>query len=149
MAGKVAVVCGYGDVGKGCAHSLRGYGARVLVTEIDPICVLQAAMEGFEVTPLEAAAPLGDIFVTATGCYQVVTGAHMEKMKNEAIVCNIGHFDNEIDMGYLEKNPACRKTPIKPQVDKWTIWACPCKVPINRITTAIEHPWGRGSNSNA
>ena len=121
MAGKVVVVCGYGDVGKGCAQSMRGFGARVLVTEIDPICALQAAMEGFEVTTMEEAAPLGDIFVTATGCYHVITGAHMEQMKNEAIVCNIGHFDSEIEMGYLENNPACRKTPIKPQVDKWTL----------------------------
>jgi adenosylhomocysteinase len=121
MAGKVVVVCGYGDVGKGCAHSMRGYGARVLVTEIDPICALQAAMEGFEVTTMEDAASEGDIFVTATGCYQVITGAHMEQMKNEAIVCNIGHFDNEIDMGYLEKSADCKKTPIKPQVDKWTL----------------------------
>ncbi len=121
MAGKVVVVCGYGDVGKGCAHSMRGYGARVLVTEIDPICALQAAMEGFEVTTMEAAAPEGDIFVTATGCYEVITGAHMEQMKDEAIVCNIGHFDNEIEMGYLETNPACTKTPIKPQVDKWRL----------------------------
>jgi adenosylhomocysteinase len=121
MAGKVVVVCGYGDVGKGCAHSMRGYGARVLVTEIDPICALQAAMEGFEVTTIEEAASLGDIFVTATGCYQVITGAHMERMKNEAIVCNIGHFDNEIEMGYLEKSADCTKTPVKPQVDKWTL----------------------------
>jgi len=121
MAGKVVVVAGYGDVGKGCAHSMRGYGARVLVTEIDPICALQAAMEGFEVTTMEDAAPEGDIFVTATGCYQVITGAHMEQMKDEAIVCNIGHFDNEIEMGYLETNPDCKKTPIKPQVDKWTL----------------------------
>jgi adenosylhomocysteinase len=121
MAGKVVVVCGYGDVGKGCAHSMRGYGARVLVTEVDPICALQAAMEGFEVTTMEDAAAEGDIFVTATGCYQVITGAHMEQMKNEAIVCNIGHFDNEIEMSYLETQPACKKTPIKPQVDKWTL----------------------------
>ncbi len=121
MAGKVVVVCGYGDVGKGCAHSMRGYGARVLVTEVDPICALQAAMEGFEVTTMENAAPLGDIFVTATGCYLVITGAHMEQMKDEAIVCNIGHFDNEIEMGYLENNPDLKKTPIKPQVDKWTL----------------------------
>ncbi len=121
MAGKVVVVCGYGDVGKGCAHSMRGYGARVLVTEIDPICALQAAMEGFEVTTMEAAVAEGDIFVTATGCYHVVTGAHMEQMKDEAIVCNIGHFDNEIEMGYLENNPSCKKTAIKPQVDKWQL----------------------------
>jgi len=121
MAGKVVVVCGYGDVGKGCAHSMRGYGARVLVTEIDPICALQAAMEGFEVTTMDDAAAIGDIFVTATGCYQVITGAHMERMKNEAIVCNIGHFDNEIEMSYLEGNSKCQKTPIKAQVDKWTL----------------------------
>jgi len=121
MAGKVVVVCGYGDVGKGCAHSMRGYGARVLVTEVDPICALQAAMEGFEVTTLEDAVSEGDIFVTATGCYKVITGAHMEQMKDEAIVCNIGHFDNEIDMGYLDTNPVCKKTPIKPQVDKWQL----------------------------
>jgi adenosylhomocysteinase len=121
MAGKVVVVCGYGDVGKGCAHSMRGYGARVLVTEVDPICALQAAMEGFEVTTMEDVASLGDIFVTATGCYQVITGAHMEQMKDEAIVCNIGHFDNEIEMGYLENSADCKKTPIKPQVDKWTL----------------------------
>jgi adenosylhomocysteinase len=121
MAGKVVVVCGYGDVGKGCAHSMRGYGSRVLVTEVDPICALQAAMEGFEVTTMEEAAPEGDVFVTATGCYKVITGAHMEQMKDEAIVCNIGHFDNEIDMGYLETSSACKKTPIKPQVDKWTL----------------------------
>ena len=121
MAGKVVVVCGYGDVGKGCAHSMRGYGARVLVTEVDPICALQAAMEGFEVTTMEDAVAEGDIFVTATGCYQVITGAHMEQMKDEAIVCNIGHFDNEIEMGYLETHPSCKKTAIKPQVDKWQL----------------------------
>ena len=121
MAGKVVVVCGYGDVGKGCAHSMRGYGARVVVTEIDPICALQAAMEGFEVTTMEEAVAEGDIFVTATGCYHVITGAHMEQMKDEAIVCNIGHFDNEIEMSYLETSPSCKKTPIKPQVDKWTL----------------------------
>ena len=121
MAGKVVVVCGYGDVGKGCAHSMRGYGARVLVTEVDPICALQAAMEGFEVTTMEDAVAEGDIFVTATGCYHVITGAHMEQMKNEAIVCNIGHFDNEIEMSYLEENDGCIKTSVKPQVDKWTL----------------------------
>ena len=121
MAGKIVVVCGYGDVGKGCAHSMRGYGARVLVTEVDPICALQAAMEGFEVTTMEDAAPVGDVFVTATGCYKVITGAHMEQMKNEAIVCNIGHFDNEIAMDYLDNNPKCAKTTIKPQVDMWTL----------------------------
>ncbi len=121
MAGKVVVVCGYGDVGKGCAQSMRGYGARVLVTEVDPICALQAVLEGFQVTTMEDAAPIGDIFVTATGCYKVILGEHMEQMKNEAIVCNIGHFDNEIDMEYLDKSDVCKKTPIKPQVDKWTL----------------------------
>lgn len=121
IAGKVAVICGYGDVGKGCASSLRGFGARVIVTEIDPICALQASMEGYQVLPIEEAAELGDIFVTATGCYKVITGANMEKMKNEAIICNIGHFDNEIDMDYLEKSPECEKLNIKPQVDKWKL----------------------------
>ncbi len=121
MAGKIVVVCGYGDVGKGCAQSMRGYGARVIVTEIDPICALQAAMEGFEVKTMDDMAAVGDIFVTATGCYHVITGAHMEMMKNEAIVCNIGHFDNEIDMRYIENSPDCKKEEIKPQVDKWTL----------------------------
>jgi len=121
LAGKIVVVCGYGDVGKGCARSMSGYGARVLVTEVDPICALQAAMEGFEVVTMEDAASLGDIFVTATGCYHVITGAHMEQMKDEAIICNIGHFDNEIAMNYLDNSPDCRKEEIKPQVDKWTL----------------------------
>jgi adenosylhomocysteinase len=121
IAGKVVVVCGYGDVGKGCAQSMRGFGARVIVTEIDPICALQAAMEGYQVTTMEEAAPLGDIFVTATGNYHVIRGEHMERMKDEAIVCNIGHFDNEIDMSFLEENPGCRRQNIKPQVDKWTL----------------------------
>jgi len=121
VAGKVVVVCGYGDVGKGSAQSMRGFGARVLITEIDPICALQAAMEGFEVTTLEDALPEGDIFVTATGCCNVITGKHMEQMKNEAIVCNIGHFDSEIDMHYLETTKGCKKEDIKPQVDKWTL----------------------------
>ncbi|MFO7931556.1 MAG: adenosylhomocysteinase [Desulfosalsimonas sp.] len=117
VAGKTVVICGYGDVGKGCAQSMRGFGARVVVTEIDPICALQAAMEGFEVATMEEMAPKGDIFVTASGCCDVVTGQHMEQMKNEAIVCNIGHFDHEIEVSYLEKN--CEKTNIKPQVDQW------------------------------
>ncbi len=119
VAGKVAVVCGYGDVGKGCAESMRGFGARVIVTEVDPICALQASMAGFEVTTIENALKEGNIFVTTTGCIDVICGHHMEKMKDEAIVCNIGHFDNEIDMQYLEKN--CKKENIKPQVDKWTL----------------------------
>ena len=121
IAGKIVVVCGYGDVGKGCAQSMRGFGARVIITEIDPICALQAAMEGYEVKTLEEVVETGDIFVTATGCCDVITGKHMEKMKNEAIVCNIGHFDSEIDMNYLETNKYCQKENIKPQVDKWKL----------------------------
>lgn len=121
VAGKVVVVVGYGDVGKGCAQSMRGFGARVLVTEIDPICALQAAMEGFEVTTVEDALPIGDIYVTCTGNYHVITGKHMEGMKDEAIVCNIGHFDSEVEMSYLENTPGCVRTNIKPQVDKWTL----------------------------
>lgn len=117
IAGKIGVVAGFGDVGKGMAASLRGQGARVLVTEIDPICALQAAMEGYEVVTMEDAAPLGDIFVTCTGCDGVITGAHMTAMKNQAIVCNIGHFDTEIDMAWLEKNPEISEENIKPQVD--------------------------------
>ncbi len=121
IAGKTVVVCGYGDVGKGCASSMRGFGARVIVTEIDPICALQAAMEGYEVMTMEDAAPIGDIFVTATGNYHVITGEHMEMMKDESILCNIGHFDNEIDMPYLYDTPECKRENIKPQVDKWTL----------------------------
>jgi adenosylhomocysteinase len=121
IAGKVVVVVGYGDVGKGCAQSMRGFGARVLITEIDPICALQAAMEGFEVVRMDDAASQGDVFVTATGNYHVITGKHMEMMKNEAIICNIGHFDSEIEMSYLEDNPACVRDQVKPQVDKWTL----------------------------
>lgn len=121
MAGKIVCVCGYGDVGKGCAQSMRGLGARVLVTEVDPICALQAAMEGYEVVTVEDALPLADIYVTATGNYHVLTGEHLNNMKDEAIVCNIGHFDNEIDMAWLESNKNCKKMQIKPQVDKWTL----------------------------
>ena len=119
IAGKVAVVCGYGDVGKGCARSMRSYGARVIVTEIDPICALQAAMEGFEVKTVESALPEGNIYVTCTGNCDIITLEHMEKMRDQAIVCNIGHFDNEIQMARLEKSGAV-KTNIKPQVDKFT-----------------------------
>ncbi len=121
VAGKVVVVCGYGDVGKGCAQSMRGFGARVIVTEIDPICALQAAMEGYEVTTLDDAVEMADIFVTATGNTGIILGAVIERMKEGAIVCNIGHFDNEIDMAYLENNPKCTKLNIKPQVDRWTL----------------------------
>ncbi len=119
IAGKVVVVAGYGDVGKGCAHSMRSYGARVLVTEIDPICALQAAMEGFEVTTMEKAAPQADIFVTATGCCDIITPQHFQSMKHRAIVCNIGHFDVEIDMAWLNKNSKMRE--VKPQVDVHTL----------------------------
>ncbi len=121
VAGKVVVVCGYGDVGKGCAQSMGGLGARVVVTEIDPICALQAAMEGYEVTTLEDALAEGDIFVSATGCCDVIRGEHMEAMKRGAIVCNIGHFDSEIQISYLESNPRCSKETIKPQLDEWTL----------------------------
>ncbi len=120
VAGKTVVVCGYGDVGKGCAQSMRGFGARVLVTEIDPICALQAAMEGYEVTTVEDALPEADIFVTTTGNKDVITAEHMSKMKDQAIVCNIGHFDNEIQMEKLESFPGVQKLNIKPQVDKFT-----------------------------
>ena len=121
IAGKVVVVCGYGDVGKGSAQSMRGFGARVIVAEVDPICALQAAMEGYEVRRIEDVVREADIFITATGCCDVITGSHMEKMKNEAIVCNIGHFDSEIDMRYLETTKGCRRENVKPQVDKWTL----------------------------
>ncbi|MBU4494338.1 MAG: adenosylhomocysteinase [Acidobacteriota bacterium] len=121
LAGKKVVILGYGDVGKGCVQSMKGFGARIYVTEIDPICALQAAMEGYEVVTLEDIVEEADIFVTATGNYHVITGAHMERMKDGAILCNIGHFDNEIEMEYLEKNPSRVKTTIKPQVDKWNL----------------------------
>lgn len=119
VAGKIVVVAGYGDVGKGCAQAMRGLGARVLITEIDPICALQAAMEGYEVTTMEDAAARGDIFVSATGCCDVIRGEHMLKMKDEAIICNIGHFDSEIDVAWLEKEPGVTELNIKPQVDKF------------------------------
>jgi adenosylhomocysteinase len=119
IGGKVAVVCGYGDVGKGCAESLRGQGARVIVTEIDPICALQAAMEGFEVATFEDALPTADIVITATGNRDVVTAEQMARMKHQAIVGNIGHFDNEIDMAGLAAHDGVRRVNIKPQVDKW------------------------------
>jgi adenosylhomocysteinase len=120
IAGKVVVVAGYGDVGKGCARSMRGYGARVIVTEIDPICALQAAMEGFEVKTMEDALAEGNIYVTTTGNKDIITGEHMAAMKDQAIVCNIGHFDNEIQVSRLERWPGVVKTNIKPQVDKYT-----------------------------
>jgi adenosylhomocysteinase len=120
VAGKVAVVCGYGDVGKGSAHSLRGFGARVIVTEIDPINALQAAMEGFEVTVIEETLGVADLYVTCTGNCEVITVEYLKKMKDQAIVCNIGHFDNEIQVDLLNKCPGVKKLNIKPQVDKYT-----------------------------
>jgi len=120
IGGKVAVVCGYGDVGKGCAESLRGQGARVVVTEIDPICALQAAMDGYQVARLEDVVGDADIIITATGCKDVVTVDHMAAMKHQAILGNIGHFDNEIDMGGLAAMPGVQRTQVKPQVDVWT-----------------------------
>lgn len=120
VAGKVVVVAGYGDVGKGCAHSMRSLGARVIVTEIDPINALQAAMEGFEVTTMDEAASRGNIFVTATGNREIILGKHMQAMPNDAIVCNIGHFDLEIDMAWLTKQKDVKKLEIKPQVDRYT-----------------------------
>src|SRR5580658_10281618 len=120
IGGKVAVVCGYGDVGKGCAESLRGQGARVIVTEVDPICALQAAMDGFQVTTLEEALPSADFVITATGNRDIVTVDHMQKMKELAVLGNIGHFDNEIDMAGLSSLKGVVRETIKPQVDKWT-----------------------------
>jgi adenosylhomocysteinase len=119
VAGKVVVVAGYGDVGKGCAHAARGLGARVLITEIDPICALQAAMEGYEVTTMEEAAPIADIFVTATGCMDVIKADHFQVMKDEAILANIGHFDSEIQVAWLENNKEVKEENIKPQVDQF------------------------------
>lgn len=119
LAGKVVVVAGFGDVGKGCAESVRSYGARVLVTEIDPIIALQASMEGYQVVTMETAAPIADIFVTATGNVSIITEKHLTAMKDQAIVCNIGHFDNEIDVAWLEKN--AQEISIKPQVDKFRL----------------------------
>ncbi|MBF0239990.1 MAG: adenosylhomocysteinase [SAR324 cluster bacterium] len=120
IAGKVAVVVGYGDVGKGCAQSLRGQGSRVIITEIDPICALQAAMEGYQILTMDEAASLGDIFVTASGCCDVITRKHLDLMKDQAIVCNIGHFDLEIDIASIAKDPSIKKMNIKPQVDQFT-----------------------------
>ena len=120
IGGKVAVVCGYGDVGKGSAESLRGQGARVIVTEVDPICALQAAMDGYQVATLDDVVETADIFITTTGCYDVINVADMRRMKHQAIVGNIGHFDNEIDMAGLQGEPGVKRNNIKPQVDEWT-----------------------------
>ena len=119
VAGKVVVVCGYGDVGKGCAHSMKSYGARVIITEIDPICALQASMEGYEVKPIEDALAEGNIYVTTTGNCDVITAEHLSNMKDKAIVCNIGHFDNEIQVAQLGKLPGVKKVSVKPQVDQY------------------------------
>ena len=119
IGGKVAVVCGYGDVGKGCAESLRGQGARVIITEVDPICALQAAMDGYQVATLEDVLATADIFITATGYYEVVIADQMSRMKHQAILGNIGHFDNEIDMAGLAQLPGVERIQIKPQVDEW------------------------------
>ncbi len=119
IAGKVCVVAGYGDVGKGCAQSFKGLGGRIIITEIDPICALQASMEGYQVMPMEEAAKIGDIFVTATGCIDIITGKHMDAMKSGAIVCNIGHFDSEIEVAYLNNRKDIKKIQIKPQVDEY------------------------------
>ncbi len=119
VAGKVVVICGYGDVGKGCAEAMRGLGARVIITEIDPICALQAAMEGYQVTTMEEAAPQGDIFVTATGCCDIIRREHLDVMKHDAIVCNIGHFDSEIEIAYLKNRKDIKRVNVKPQVDKF------------------------------
>ena len=119
VAGKKVIICGYGAVGKGCAQSILGYGAQVYITEIDPICALQAAMEGFSVVTMDEACSFGDIFVTATGNYNVINRVHMEKMKDNSILCNIGHFDNEIDVAFLENNPNIKEINIKPQVDRF------------------------------
>jgi adenosylhomocysteinase len=121
VAGKVVVIAGYGDVGKGCAHAMKSLGARVIITEIDPICALQAAMEGYEVTTMEEAAARGNIFVTATGCRDVIRGEHIQAMQNDAIVCNIGHFDLEIDIAWLASQKNVKKVEIKPQVDRYTL----------------------------
>jgi adenosylhomocysteinase len=121
ISGKIVVVAGYGDVGKGSAQSMRGLGARVMITEIDPICALQAAMEGYEVTTMDEAAAFGDIFVTATGCKDVIAERHFLKMKDQAILCNIGHFDSEIQIAWLEHHPEVKEINIKPQVDKFVL----------------------------
>ena len=138
IGGKVAVVCGYGDVGKGCAESLRGQGARVIITEVDPICALQAAMDGYQVATLEDVLPYADIYVTATGCLDVITAKQMSRMKHQAIVSNIGHFDNEIDMAGLTAWPGAKKITIKPQVDEWRFEAAEDGVEEHSIIVLSE-----------
>ena len=138
IGGKVAVVCGYGDVGKGASESLRGQGARVVVTEIDPICALQAAMDGYQVTTLEDVVETADIFITTTGNFNIITADHMRRMKHQAIVGNIGHFDNEIDMAGLTKVPGIEKIEIKPQVHEWRFPAAPGKADGHTILVLSE-----------
>lgn len=152
IAGKVAVVCGYGDVGKGCAQSLRGQGARVLITEIDPICALQAAMEGYEIVTMEDAASIGDIFITSTGCADVIRREHMDGMKNQAIICNIGHFDSEIQVNSVFNDKKLRRETVKPQVDQvfWPDGKCITILAEGRLVNlgcATGHPSFVMSNS--
>jgi adenosylhomocysteinase len=152
IGGKVAVVCGYGDVGKGCAESLRGQGARVIVTEIDPICALQAAMDGYQVATLEDMLPTADIVITATGNKDVVTADQMSRMKHQAIVGNIGHFDNEVDMAGLESFPGVVRKNVKPQVDVWTFPGGPSVIVLSEgrlmnLGNATGHPSFVMSNS--
>ena len=152
IGGKVTVVCGYGDVGKGCAESLRGQGARVIITEIDPICALQAAMDGYQVATLEDVVATADIFVTATGNRDIITAEHMSAMKHQAIVGNIGHFDNEIDMAGLARLPGIRRVNIKPQVDEWQFADGHCVIVLSEgrllnLGNATGHPSFVMSNS--
>jgi adenosylhomocysteinase len=152
IGGKVAVICGYGDVGKGSAESLRGQGARVIITEIDPICALQAAMDGFQVTTLEEALPYADIIITATGNKDIVTVEHMQMMKHQAILGNIGHFDNEIDIAGLAGLAGVRRENIKPQVDKWILPSGRCIILLSEgrllnLGNATGHPSFVMSNS--
>ncbi len=152
IGGKVTVVCGYGDVGKGCAESLRGQGARVIITEIDPICALQAAMDGYQVATLEDVVATADIFVTATGNKDIITAEHMSAMKHQAIVGNIGHFDNEIDMAGLARLPGIRRVNIKPQVDEWQFADGHCVIVLSEgrllnLGNATGHPSFVMSNS--
>ena len=152
IGGKVTVVCGYGDVGKGCAASLKGQGARVIITEIDPICALQAAMDGYQVTTLDEVVSTADIFVTATGNRDIITADHMSAMKHQAIVGNIGHFDNEIDMAGLARLPGIRRVNIKPQVDEWQFADGHCVIVLSEgrllnLGNATGHPSFVMSNS--
>ncbi|MBI5091524.1 MAG: adenosylhomocysteinase [Candidatus Hydrogenedentes bacterium] len=154
IAGKVVVIAGYGDVGKGCADAMKGLGARVIITEIDPICALQAAMEGYQVTTMAEAAPHGDIFVTTTGCCDVIRSEHMKIMKDEAILCNIGHFDSEIDVAWLESQKNIKQLNIKPQVDKFIFPDGRCLILLARgrlvnLGCATGHPSFVMSNSFA